>query len=211
MKIDLVEYITAKTPEAFLRHANELLEAAYFAAWQHAETHESPEQRRILGQERHYRQNAALRVAGQSAGLIVAAPNTEPKGERYSIVAAEDIRFGRIAVPFHDRIPRFAKHRGAVAALNERLEPVNLSLFDPPATRPSDGLGCMIVTVNPHRRDVQSVPSQIIVGVPYTSLKGWHLFEPLPNVLAAYHRAVEMEVPDLAWVKLKKQLNGAEE
>lgn len=211
MKIDLVEYITAKAPKSFFSQANELLEAAYFAAFQHSETHEDPERRRILGQERHYKQNAALRTAGKNAGLIVATPHTEPKGERYSLVAAEDIRFGRISIPLHDKIPRFAKHRGTIASLNGRLEPVNLSLFDPQPSRPNDGLGCLIVTVNPHSRDIQTVPSKIIVGVPYTNMKGWHLFEPLSDVLAAYHREVEVNVPDLAWVRLKKQLNGAEE
>ncbi len=211
MKIDIVEYITKRTPVSFFARANELLEAAFFDAYQHSETYEDPEKRRILGQVRHYKQNAALRAAGQAAGLITAAPHTEPKGERYSIVAAEDIRFGRISVPAHNRLPRFSKHRGAIAALNSRLEPVCLSLFDQPPVTPADGLGCLIVTANPHWRDVQSVPHKIIVGVPYSNMKGWHLFEPLSDVLAAYNQPVEIEMQDLAWAKLKKQLNGAEE
>ncbi len=50
-----------------------------------------------------------------------------------------------------------------------------------------------------------------MVGVPYTNLRGWHLFEPMASLLAAYHPAVEVEVQDLAWARLKKQLGDAED
>ncbi|AMH06555.1 hypothetical protein [Achromobacter xylosoxidans] len=210
MKIDLVEYIVRKSPELLFTRMVEKLEEAYFAAHQHAETFPSAERRRVLGQLRHYRQNVALREAGEAAGLIAAAPHTDPKGERYSLVAADDIRFGRIGVAVNNKLARFSKHRATIAALNERLEPLNNDLFNAPSERPTDGLGCLLVTVNPHYRDEQSVPAAIMVGVPYTNLRGWHLFEPISNVIAAYNPASEIEVPDLAWVKLKKQLGGAE-
>lgn len=210
MKIDIIQYISSRTPLAFITLATELMEAAYFQAHQHAMTFDEPERRRVLGQLRHYRQNEALRKAAAQNGLTAVAAHTEPKGERYSLVASEDIRFGRIGVPINNSIPRASKHRKAISALNARLEPIELDLFNQQLSRPSDGLGCLIVTVNPHPRDEQTAPSDIKIGIPYTNMKGWHLFEPVSEIIAAYNPAVEIEVQDLAWVKLKKQLGESE-
>lgn len=211
MQIDLVEFIASKTPLTFFNNLVERLEEAYFMAHQEAMTYDEPERFRILPQARHYRQNAAFREAGIGAGLIAAAPYTDPKGERYSMIAAEDIRYGRIAVPFHNRIPRPARHRSTIAAVNARLEPRNFDLFSGMPRQLGDGLGCLIVTINPHRSEGQSVPQDIFVGVPYSNLRDWHLFTPVSEVVAAYRPAQELEVPDLAFAKLKKKLNDAEE
>ncbi|WP_395006199.1 hypothetical protein [Undibacterium sp.] len=210
MKIDIIQYISSRTPRTFFTLANELLEAAYFQAHQHAMTFDDPEKRRVLGQLRHYRQNEALRNAGAQNGLIAVAAHTAPKGERYSLIASEDIRFGRIGVPVNNSTPRPSKHRKELSMLNARLEPVNLDLFNQKLLRPSDGLGCLIITVNPNPKDQQTAPADIKVGVPYTNMRGWHLFEPMSEIIAAYNPAVEIEVQDLAWVKLKKQLGDSE-
>lgn len=210
MQLDLVEFIASKTPLAFFTKLVEKLEEAYFLAHQQANTYAEPERFRFLPQARHYKQNGAFREAGAEAGLVIAAPHTDPKGERYSLVAADDIRYGRIAVPFHNRIPRLAAHRSTIAAVNARLEPRNFDLFSGGVRPVGDGLGCLIVTVNPHRSEGQSVPRNICVGVPYSNLRGWHLFSPVSEVLAAYRPAQEIEVPDLAFAKLKKKLNDAE-
>jgi hypothetical protein len=210
LKIDLVEYIANRTPTVFITQATELLEEAYHAAHRHSETFDEPERKRVLGQLRHYRQNEALRAAAVKAGLMAAAPHTDPKGERYSIVVAQDIKFSRIGIPHNNNRPRASQHRKAIAALNSRLEPANMSLFSPLQNIPSDGLGCLLVTVNPHRRESQSVPAALMIGVPYTNLREWHLLEPLSSILAAQHPAEEIGVPDLAWAKLKKQLGDAE-
>jgi len=210
VKLDLIDYIVSRTPLLFWNRSVELLEAAYFEAHQHALTFEEPERRRMLGQLRNYRQNAALRDAGSAAGLIAAAPHTEPKGERYALIAAEDIRFGRVAVHFKDSRPRPAKHRTTIAALNSRLEPISLPLFGAAPVLPKDGLGCLIVTVNPPRYEPQSTPAAIMLGVPYTDLRGWHLLEPVASIIAAYHVAEDIKVPDLAWAKLKARLKATE-
>ncbi len=210
MKIDLVSYIADRTPHSFITAVVEGFEAAYSQAFQHSESFAVKSRRRILGQLRHYRQNDALIRAGESVGQMALAKSTSPSGEHYSFVAAQDIRFGRIAVPFNNRIPRPAKHRSAIAALNARFEPQNNDLFALPSPPVTDGLGCILITVNPPSWESQSVPASIVVGVPYTNLKGWHLFEPLSEVLAAYNPAQDIAVKDLAWVKLKKQLGDGE-
>jgi hypothetical protein len=210
MTIDLVEYIANRTPKDFLQRAVESLEAAYFQAFREASTYEEPEQRRIQGQIRHYRQNQALRQSAENTGMSWVAAETDPKGERYPLVSSSGVIYGRIGVNFTDRIPRFANHRKSIAALNSRLEPINLDLFNASSKRPSDGLGVLLVTVNPHCRDSQEKPAGIKVGVPYSNCKGWHLFETVESIMAAYEPAVTMEVPDLVLVQLKKKLKNAE-
>lgn len=210
MKLDLISYLASSTPALFFPRLVESLEAAYFDAYSHAKTFDEPERNRVLGQLRHYRQNFALRQAATDSALMAVAPHTDPKGERYSVVASEGIRYGRIGVPFNNSCPRVSKHRKTIAALNSRLEPINLDLFSPASPRPTEGLGCLVVTVNPSRAAEQSVPAAIMIGVPFSNLKGWHLFEPIEEVMAAANPAVEITVPDLAWVKLKKQLSDSE-
>jgi len=212
VKIDLIQYIISRVPLSFFTLASEHLEAAYFSAHQYAQTFEEAERARILGQLRHYRQNEAIRMAAMEAGLTATAPHTYPKGERYTLIAAENIIFSRVNVPFNNHLPRPSKYRRLIATINQRLEPTNEVLFGPePIRPPSNGLGCLIVTVNPPRFEPQSTPFNLIVGVPYTSLKGWHLFEPISSILAEYHPTQEIEVPDMAWAKLKKQLGEAED
>lgn len=210
MKQDLVNYVTYKTPERFLRAVVEELEAAYLLAHKHSEQFAEKSRRRVLGQLRHYRQNDALIEAAKDMGQHAVARSTSPAGEHYSFVAADDIRYGRISVPFKNKIPRAAKHRKAIAALNTRLEPVNDDLFSKAAYVPSDGLGCLLITINPDVSENQSIPADIVLGVPYSNLKGWHLFESVSQILASYHPVQEIQVPDLAWTKLKKQLGDGE-
>lgn len=210
MTVDLLNYIVSCTPQDFLQHAIEHIEAAYSLAHREASTYESPEHQRVRGQIRHYRQNEALRTAAKHAGLIGLAAQTDPKGEFYTLVSAPGIVYGRIAVNFSNRIPRAAKHRRAIAALNSHLEPINLDLFSPPPERKTDGLGVFFVTVNPALQHQQDLPAGIRLGVPYSNFKGWHMFEPVESVMAAYSAVTEVAVPDLALVTLKKKLKGAE-
>lgn len=210
MKVDLIEYIAARTPLTFLQRVVEHIEAAHYTAYQHSVTFADPERFRILPQLQHYRSNEALRTAAADAGMTAVAAHTDPKGERFSLVAAESIRYGQICVPFDNKVPRQAKHRRTIAALNGHLEPVSHDLFSGPLRPVSEGLGCLVVAVKPHRREPQSVPFAVMLGVPYTNLKGWHLFEPVAEIMAAYHPAEPIAVPDLAWARLKKQLRDSE-
>lgn len=210
MKDQLIQYIASRTPAVFFQRVVEEIEAAHFAAHQHAGTFEEPERYRVQPQLQHYRSNEALRKAAVEAGMEVAAPHTEPKGERFSLVACGEIRYGQICVPFNNRTPRQAKHREAIAAVNEPLEPANTDLFSGPTEPIPDGLGCLIVAVRQHRRESQSVPFGVMVGVPYTNLRDWHLFVPVSEVMAAYHPAEQIEVPDLAFATLKRRLRGSE-
>jgi len=210
MKDQLIQYIASRTPAIFFQRVVEEIEAAHFAAHQTATTFEDPERFRVQPQLQHYGSSAALRKAGLAAGMEVAAPHTKPKGERFSLVACGEIRFGQICVPFNNCIPRSAKHRKVLASVNEALEPAHADLFSGPTKAIPEGLGCLIVAVRQHKGESQSVPFSVMVGVPYTNLKDWHLFVPVSEVMAAYHPAEQIEVPDLAFATLKRRMRGSE-
>lgn len=207
----LLRYISQRAPRQFFVSAVENLEAAYHRAFSEAETYEGPERRRIRPQIRHYRLNAAVRTAADATGLATSAPDTNPKGERYTVVTTEGLLISRISVNFDNKIPRPSKHRRAIAALNAHLEPSTGDLFMQSAQEPSDGLGLLLVTINPAPRNDQSTPADVFVGVPYTTLADWHLFAPVSQLLAMYEPEVKpQEIEDIAWAKLKTQLRQAE-
>ncbi|WP_177186342.1 hypothetical protein [Nitrosomonas sp. Nm166] len=206
----MIQYIIKHVPSFFFTRTVELMESEYFMAHQIAKRYEEPERSRVRGQLRHFGLNRALRVSASDAGLIPQSLYINPKGDGYPLVVADGIYFGRVSVPFHCNRPRPSKCRYAIAKANLRFESINLSFFEQPAEISPDGMGCFIVTVNPPSFEPQSVPSNIMVGVPYTDLSNWHLLVPVTEILAAYNLPAEIKVPDLAWAKLKKQLSDNE-
>jgi len=207
----LLSYLAGRIPHEFVKQLPESLEAAYFDAHRNAEQRCAvPERVRVRGQLRHYYQNGALRELAERFGIDATAPHTKPKGERYTRLVFEDIVLGRTGVRFANKMPAPAKHRKAIAALNERFEPYTPDLFEAPQRHVNDGLGVLLVTVHPGKEQDQSVPSHFVVGVPYTNLKGWHMFEPLAALLAAYEPAQQLETKDIAYPTLKKMLRDAE-
>lgn len=211
MRDVLMPYLTSRIPLDFVRQLPEALEAAYFDAHRSAEQRcAAPERVRVRGQLRHYYQNGAMRELAERLGIDASAEHTTPKGERYTRLTFNDIVLGRTGVRCSDKIPTPAKHRKTIAALNQRFEPYTVDLFEPVQDRITDGLGVLLVTVHPSVGKDQSVPNQFIVGVPYSNLKGWHMFEPLSSLLAAYEPAKEQETVDIAFPTLKNLLRQAE-
>lgn len=212
MKDALISYVTARVPKEFFARLPEALEAAYFQASTDASQKcGEPERIRVRGQLRHYYQNKAMRDVAEVHSIESFSPHTDPKGERYTLLSTNEVSMGRTAVPFANKLPPPAKHRKTIAAVNSRLEPTNLDLFSNASEMKStEGLGVLIVTVHPEKGADQSVPSHFVVGVPYSNLKGWHLFEPLAVILAAYEPSVSANSIDIAFPTLKRQLRDAE-
>jgi len=207
----LMTYLASRIPHDFVKQVPEALEGAYFEAFRNAEQRCAvPERPRVRGQLRHYYQNGALRTLAERHGIEATAAHTEPKGERYTRLVFDDIVLGRTGVRYANNLPSPAKHRRTIAALNQRFEPVTGDLFTPYTPGPDDGLGVLLVTVHPAKESDQSVPSQFVVGVPYSNLKGWHLFEPLAGLLAIYTPMAEQPTADIAFPTLKKLLQQAE-
>ena len=207
----LLPYLANRLPHDFVKQLPEALETAYFEAHSNAEQRcAAPERGRVRGQLRHYFQNGALRQLAERFGVDAAAAHTSPKGERYTRLVFGDIVLGRTCVRFTNSTPSPAKHRQAIAALNERFEPKTFDLFEQERSVPSDGLGVLLVTVHPGHGCDQSVPNHFAIGVPYSNLSGWHMFEPLSSLLAAYAPAQSQPAVDMAFPTLKKILRRAE-
>lgn len=212
MESTLISYITTRIPKEFFVRLPGELEGAYFQAFFDAEQKCGlPEQNRVRGQLRHYYQNKAMRDVGNAISIPTCSPHTDPKGERYTLLSLDQIAIGRTSVAFTDKRPPLAKHRKTIAAVNSRLEPTNFDLFSDSDVKPQqDGLGVLIVTVHPPKKSNQSVPSHFVVGVPFSNLMGWHLFEPIPSILAAYEPVTGAKPVDIAFPTLKRQLKEAE-
>lgn len=208
MAEDFLQRIVLNVPEAFWRRFSEGADESYFAAHKEASTYQPREQSRVRGQLRHHRLNEGLRNAAAVSRIEMLSPPSTAWSDWFNVAAAGEVRIARVALPFSNRIPRPAKHRRLVAAINTRFEPDSADFFDPLPPKPASGLGCLIVTVHPHRSQNQGAPAAVMLGVPFSDLRGWHFLEPISKVLAAYHPAVEQVVPDLAIVRLKKKRAG---
>jgi hypothetical protein len=213
VKEDLISYIVSRVPrELFLRLPGEL-EAAYNQA--HSDSIQKcgePEQIRVRGQLRHYYQNGKMRELANTLAIPVLTPHTDPKGERFPLIYINEVVMGRTAVAFTNKLPPLARHRKAIAAVNSRLEPINSDMFTGDGNLPQqkDGLGILITTVHAPKNGPQNIPSHFVVGVPYSNLKGWHMFEPLGVILGAYDAVAPEKPQDIAFPILKKQLIEAE-
>lgn len=213
VKESLISYLTSRVPKDFFNRLPEALEAAYFqASTDAAQKCGEPERVRVRGQLRHYYQNKAMRDVAELSSIEAFSPHTDPKGERFTLLSTNEVSMGRTAVPFANKVPSAAKHRKMIAAVNSRLEPSNFDLFsDASARKSAEGLGVLIVTVHSPKGMDQSVPSHFVVGVPYSNMKGWHLFEPLSVILAAYEPGISANTIDTAFPTLKRQLRDAED
>jgi hypothetical protein len=211
----ILKLITRDVPRDFLVKVMETLPSAYGQAFG-AVTGIRPalhasEVRRLLPQQRHYSQNAAFRDCAAELGLSATLQATTPKGEHYPVVMTGEVMLGRIGVETSARLPRLAKHRAMLACLNARFEAVNGDLFNPLVAREREGMGAIVVTVNPpHHHTSQDAPLGIFMGIPFTNFKGWHYYAPFEDVISAYHEEVVQEQPDLAWATLKKTLKNSE-
>lgn len=209
----LLKRFTQDVPRDFLMRVNESLAAAYGLAHEKVKDFENePELHRVLPQVRTYQQNRALREAAKVSGLSCEVQSTAPKGEVYPLVMAGDVLLGRVGVNAGKGLPRPAKYRSQLAFLNTQFEQHTGDLFgSTPQQKVEDGMGSLIVTVNPPwSYSRQDEPLGIFVGVPFSNLKGWHYYRPVEEVLAAYHQEVVQKQPDLAWAMLKRQLQPHE-
>lgn len=162
-------------------------------------------------QLRHYLQNDAFFTAAGDSGLHAVLQPAASGAEHFPLVIQPRVLLGRVGVMVGRGMSK-SKFRAELAAFNEVLEGQTGDLFSGWA-QPTEleRLGVLLVTVNPPTHVAsQSTPLGIYLGVPFSNLRGWHYYEPLENVLALYHQEVQQAVPDLAFVKLKRQLRSNE-
>lgn len=170
---------------------------------------------RALPQARHYKLSSSMRTIAESSGLEVLDLKADNSGENYVVLRSGPLQLGRIGVNQGSSLPRGAKHRALIAALNARLEGVTHDLFSPTVHMlPSSTLGLLLVNVNPKPNLEQDKMVDLQVGVPYSDLSGWHYLQPCSSVLSKYSdlpTAEDVVAPaDKAVIRLKEVINEIE-
>ena len=146
--------------------------------------HELP---RLLAQTRHYKLSSTLREVAEASGHDVLDLKADHSGENYVALRSGPLQIGRIGINQGCAIPRGAKHRALIAALNARLEGVTHDLFSPTVHMlPSQTLGLLIVNVNPKSNLAQDRMIDLQVGVPFSDLSGWHYLQSCSKVISCY-------------------------
>lgn len=189
--------------------------SAYTAVKSQLELH-AHEAVRALPQVRHYTLSSSMRKIGMTCGLEVLDLQADHSGENYVILRSGALQLGRIGVNQGSSLPRGAKHRALIAALNARLEGVTYDMFSHGIRRlPSNTLGLLIVNVNPKQNLSQDRMIDLQVGVPFADLSGWHYLQPCSEIIAKYADLSSTEKDsaqiDKAVVRLKKIIVDIEE
>lgn len=221
-KVDIQEEVesllVAHFPRDFWVRALDDLHAAYGMAYDtmtvRLQLHKH-ELLRALPQARHYKLSSTMRSIAESSGLEVLDLKADNSGENYVVLRSGPLQLGRIGVNQGSSLPRGAKHRALIAALNARLEGVTHDLFSPTVHMiPSSTLGLLLVNVNPKQNLDQDRMIDLQVGVPYSDLSGWHYLQPCSKVLTKYSDLPAVEEPmvltDKAVIRLKEVISEIE-
>lgn len=177
--------------------------------------HELP---RLLAQTRHYKLSSSLRAIAETSDLEVFDLKADHSGENYVALRSGPLQLGRIGVNQGCKIPRGAKHRALIAALNARLEGVTHDLFSPTVhLLPSQTLGLLLVNVNPKANLDQARMIDLQIGVPFSDLSGWHYLQSCSKIISCYTTmadavsTVKRKQSDKAVIKLKEAIKEIEE
>ena len=199
--------ITAELPRGLFTVAREEWDGAFFEASRRANEasrYDTPERREVLGRERHWCCERALRRAGETAQFVIATPETTPIGGRYTLLIHPRFVIGRAKLNQWRGNVKPVKYRKQLAAMNAAVSQIQDDFFSAPVQVDDDRLfGLFLSAAHPKQPEL---PAFLNFAIPNSSLTGWVFNEPVENVLAAYakvERPAE-RVPDLVKIALKK-------
>lgn len=169
---------------------------------------------RALPQFRHYKLSTALRAVAEASGVEVADLQADHSGENYIVLKSGPLQVGRIGVNQGEALPRGAKHRTLISALNSRLEGYTPDLFAKDIPRlPSQTLGLLLVNINPKSTISQDQMVDLQIGVPYTDFSGWHYLKScsaFASEVSTRPTAQSVEQTDGAVVRIKEAIDVIE-
>lgn len=199
--------ITTELPRKLFTGVREEFDGAYFEAARRAnetKRYDSPERREVLGRERHWCSESALRRAGAAAGIAPAARDTVPSGGRYSLLVSPGFVIGRAKLDRYRGSVKPVKYRSQLARMNEAVSQLQDDFFLARLQVRDDRLFCLFLSgAHPKKPEI---PAFVNFAIPNHDLSGWVFNEPIETVIAAYakvERPLE-RVPDLVKVALKK-------
>ncbi|MDR3451153.1 MAG: hypothetical protein P4M15_15645 [Alphaproteobacteria bacterium] len=199
--------ITTELPRILFTGAREEWDGAFFEASRRtdeASRYDTPEKKEVLGRERHWCCERALRRAGEAAEFIFATPDTNPVGGRYALLISPRFIIGRAKLDRYRGNVKPVKYRKQLAAMNAAVSQLQNDLFQARVQVDDDRLfGLFLSAAHPNHPEV---PAFLNFAIPNSDLTGWIFNQPVENVIAAYakvERPTE-QVPDLVKVALKK-------
>lgn len=208
LKLSLTTFISKNLPKSLLLD----LESGILDAYKKAENitkelFEHTPRNRARGQLRRYLVDE--RIAGIDQKDLVSVLHTKPRGEHFVLLSVGSITISHLEIE-HNSLPRVAKHRSLLSHKNSILEPVNYDLFDT-LNEPnlSEQLHIVILAIKPNpKKTEQDRPAEIIIAIPHTTWKGFHLQISVLEMMEYYNDAAQnnLEEQDFAWPTLKQQL-----
>lgn len=172
---------------------------------------------RLMPQTRHYKLSSTLREVAEASGHEVFDLKADHSGENYVALRSGPLQLGRIGINQGSAIPRGAKHRALIAALNSRLEGVTHDLFSPTVHMlPSQTLGLLLVNINPKANLAQDRMIDLQIGVPFSDLSGWHYLQSCSKIISCYSTmdvsigTPKQKQPDKAIIRIKESIKEIE-
>lgn len=202
----LIKYITSHIDKSLILSIEDAVRAGYAKAHKRSsEDLVNINPSRLRAQQRRYFVDDAL--AGVLSKDNASVLETCPKGEHYIVLCSGNITLSHIEL-HKDSFARPAKHRLMLSRRNAILEPVNLDFFKPTPPKIDDSLHVVAVVLHPAPTERnQSAPNDILITVPYTDWKGYHLKLSVNYFLQQYenHEGI-MPKTDEAWPRLREDL-----
>ncbi len=156
------------------------------------------------GVERYY----AVQQAVMEVSVELGAEEVTVRSGNFPMPVALHKRF-IVAVCITDSLRRLygSRARRMLASINALLEPYQQDLFDPSTPKPAETFFGMIVVAKRQGLD-QRQPAAIYFGVPSSTLRSWHFYERIDNVIALYD-ATAKPVARLTKPRLRKAARSA--
>jgi len=156
------------------------------------------------GSERYF----AVQQAVMAVSLDLGAEEVTARSGNFPMPMAGHKRFV-VAVCITDSLKRLygSKARRLLASINAVLEPFQPDFFDPDAPKTSDTYFGMVVVAKRQGPD-QRQPAAIYFGVPSSTLRSWHFYERIDNLIALYDAASTSQ-PRLTKPRLRKVARSA--
>lgn len=136
---------------------------------------------------------------------------TNPKGEFYTLMNAENVRLTAAIKPWKKKL-RPAKYRLNNSKLNKFLMSPQLELLgdDNISVDIENILNAIVIPLSPPWHMDQSKPLDIILAVPYfNSCSDYHVWCSLDKFIEGYEKEVAGDL-DLAWPVIRKQMRRDE-
>ncbi len=211
LKERIVDYIKFQVDKGVFESVVEAVTESYAAADSVARDKiKNTNPTRVRAQMRRYFTDDSM--AGLFTNGMPTVHKTDPVGEHFVTLESGNVTISHIELK-ENEWARNAKHREGLASKNSILQPYNLDLFEEPPPKTDDSLHIAILVLRPSSKEEnQAEPVDILITVPHTDWRGYHLEIPIGLMISSYGELKpEASLTDGAWPSLKKEILAVED